>query len=184
MLKLFLLFLRFVFVFETKTPPLETIANVSVLFFLLCRENDTSGVIDTTFSVEHNAYGAIQVYDLKTNGRDVVVTEENKREYVRYDLLLRRLMRSYLSLVFFESFIVLFPVSQAVRVVPVHARHRAAVSVAAKGLPRTGGAQPAAAVRRARARAAHRRHLQDRHGRLAGQHPPQGTRHDVARKFS
>lgn len=46
-------------------------------------ENDTSGVIDTTFSVEHNAYGAIQVHDLKPDGRDIAVNEDNKREYVR-----------------------------------------------------------------------------------------------------
>jgi hypothetical protein len=43
-------------------------------------------VIDTTFSVEHNAYGAIQVHDLKPDGRDLIVSEENKREYVRYGL--------------------------------------------------------------------------------------------------
>lgn len=49
----------------------------------LCSENDTSGVIDTTFSVEHNAYGAIQVHDLKPDGRDIAVNEDNKREYVR-----------------------------------------------------------------------------------------------------
>lgn len=46
-----------------------------------------TSVIDTTFSVEHNAYGAIQVHDLKPNGRDMPVTEDNKREYVRYVLL-------------------------------------------------------------------------------------------------
>lgn len=43
-------------------------------------------MIDTTFSVEHNAYGAIQVHDLKPDGRDLIVSEENKREYVRYGL--------------------------------------------------------------------------------------------------
>ena len=64
-----------------------------------CRENDTSGVIDTTFSVEHNAYGAIQVHDLKPDGRNVAVNEDNKREYVRYlnnpshGRLTRRLIR-------------------------------------------------------------------------------------------
>ena len=47
------------------------------------RENDIGGVIDTTFSVEHNAYGAIQVHDLKPDGRNLPVTDDNKREYVR-----------------------------------------------------------------------------------------------------
>lgn len=40
-------------------------------------------MIETTFSVEHDAYGAIQVHDLKPAGRDLPVTEDNKREYVR-----------------------------------------------------------------------------------------------------
>lgn len=54
--------------------------------FFYYSESDITGVIDTTFSVEHNAYGAIQVHDLKPDGRDLIVSEENKREYVRYGL--------------------------------------------------------------------------------------------------
>ena len=54
----------------------------AILF--VSRDNDISGVIDTTYSVEHHAYGAIQVHDLKSNGREISVTEDNKREYVRY----------------------------------------------------------------------------------------------------
>ena len=50
-----------------------------------------TSVIDTTFSVEHNAYGAIQVHDLKPDGRDMPVTEDNKREYVKYKYLLFQL---------------------------------------------------------------------------------------------
>lgn len=44
--------------------------------------NQIEGVIDTTFSVEHNAYGVIQVHELKEGGKDIPVTEENKEEYV------------------------------------------------------------------------------------------------------
>ncbi|XP_013415244.1 E3 ubiquitin-protein ligase SMURF2-like isoform X1 [Lingula anatina] len=46
-------------------------------------ENDITEVIHNSFSVEHNAFGEIQVHDLKPEGKDIPVTEENKREYVR-----------------------------------------------------------------------------------------------------
>ena len=62
----------------------DVVDDYMICFWLIYRENDISGVIDTTFSVEHNAYGAIQVHDLKPGGRDMVVSDENKREYVRY----------------------------------------------------------------------------------------------------
>eukprot|EP00069_Balaena_mysticetus_P009040 bmy_20018T0 len=46
-------------------------------------ENDITPVLDHTFCVEHNAFGRILQHELKPNGRNVPVTEENKREYVR-----------------------------------------------------------------------------------------------------
>ncbi|XP_067123380.1 E3 ubiquitin-protein ligase SMURF2 isoform X2 [Centruroides vittatus] len=46
-------------------------------------ENDITSVFDTNFSVEHDAFGQLQVHELKPNGREIPVTEENKREYVR-----------------------------------------------------------------------------------------------------
>lgn len=46
-------------------------------------KNDIEGIIDTTFSVEHEAFGAIRVHELKKGGKDVQVTEENKKEYVK-----------------------------------------------------------------------------------------------------
>uniref|UniRef100_A0A8C5R0P7 E3 ubiquitin-protein ligase n=1 Tax=Leptobrachium leishanense TaxID=445787 RepID=A0A8C5R0P7_9ANUR len=46
-------------------------------------ENDITPVLDHTFCVEHNAFGQILQHELKPNGRDVPVTEENKKEYVR-----------------------------------------------------------------------------------------------------
>ena len=36
-----------------------------------------------TFSVDHNRFGEIQVLDLKENGREIPVTDENKEEYIR-----------------------------------------------------------------------------------------------------
>lgn len=40
-------------------------------------------MIDTSFSVEHDSFGQIQVHELKPNGKEIPVTDENKREYVR-----------------------------------------------------------------------------------------------------
>ncbi|GAB6031183.1 E3 ubiquitin-protein ligase smurf2, variant 3 [Chamberlinius hualienensis] len=46
-------------------------------------QNDITGVIDSAFSVEHNAYGQIQVHELRPRGKDMIVNEDNKKEYVR-----------------------------------------------------------------------------------------------------
>jgi len=45
-------------------------------------DNDITNVIDTTFLVQHNAFGELQEHELKENGRNVAVTEDNKHEYV------------------------------------------------------------------------------------------------------
>lgn len=45
-------------------------------------ENDITNVIDTTFLVQHNAFGQLQEHELKPGGRNIAVTEENKHEYV------------------------------------------------------------------------------------------------------
>jgi E3 ubiquitin ligase SMURF1/2 len=36
-----------------------------------------------TFAVNHDSFGQLQVQELKPNGRNIQVTEENKKEYVR-----------------------------------------------------------------------------------------------------
>ncbi|XP_076648828.1 SMAD specific E3 ubiquitin protein ligase isoform X1 [Halictus rubicundus] len=46
-------------------------------------ENSIDGVLDATFSVEHSSFGVIKNHELKPGGKDISVTEENKREYVR-----------------------------------------------------------------------------------------------------
>ncbi|XP_066584091.1 E3 ubiquitin-protein ligase SMURF2 isoform X2 [Prorops nasuta] len=46
-------------------------------------ENSINGVLDATFSVEHSCFGMLKNHDLKPGGKDIPVTEENKREYVR-----------------------------------------------------------------------------------------------------
>lgn len=53
------------------------------MLFHVFRENSIDGVLDATFSVEHSSFGALKNHELKPGGKDIPVTEENKREYVR-----------------------------------------------------------------------------------------------------
>lgn len=46
-------------------------------------ENNITGIIDSTFSVENNSFGVLKVHDLKPSGTTIAVTEENKKEYVK-----------------------------------------------------------------------------------------------------
>ncbi|XP_033151006.1 E3 ubiquitin-protein ligase Smurf1 [Drosophila busckii] len=46
-------------------------------------ENNISSIIESTFSVENNSFGALVVHELKPGGASIAVTEENKREYVK-----------------------------------------------------------------------------------------------------
>ncbi|CAO3607400.1 unnamed protein product [Cunninghamella blakesleeana] len=45
-------------------------------------DNDITDVIDLTFSMEMDDFGTTKTIDLKPGGRDLPVTEQNKREYV------------------------------------------------------------------------------------------------------
>ncbi|XP_033630687.1 E3 ubiquitin-protein ligase SMURF2-like [Asterias rubens] len=46
-------------------------------------DNDITGVIENTFAVEHYSFGQMQTHDLKPNGKNIPVTEDNKKEYVK-----------------------------------------------------------------------------------------------------
>lgn len=46
------------------------------------RENDITDILEETFAVTEERFGAIVNVELKPGGEDVVVTEENKKEYV------------------------------------------------------------------------------------------------------
>lgn len=46
-------------------------------------ENNITNVIESTFSVENNSFGILKVHELKPNGQQITVTEDNKREYVK-----------------------------------------------------------------------------------------------------
>ncbi|CCX34954.1 Similar to Probable E3 ubiquitin-protein ligase hulA; acc. no. Q4WTF3 [Pyronema omphalodes CBS 100304] len=45
-------------------------------------ENDITDLLDMTFSAEDNRFGETVTIDLKPNGRDIEVTNENKAEYI------------------------------------------------------------------------------------------------------
>ncbi|KAH8921981.1 HECT-domain-containing protein [Atractiella rhizophila] len=45
-------------------------------------ENDVTDVIENTFSVEEDRFGEVFTVDLKPDGRNIAVTDENKAEYV------------------------------------------------------------------------------------------------------
>ena len=47
-------------------------------------ENNIEGVLDHTFCVESNSFGQFTEHELKPGGSEIVVTEDNKKEYVRY----------------------------------------------------------------------------------------------------
>lgn len=47
------------------------------------RENDIKDVIDTTFAVEYDRFGHLEVQELKPGGKEIQVTEQNKQEYVK-----------------------------------------------------------------------------------------------------
>lgn len=57
--------------------------NCKFIIFHVIRENSIDGVLDATFSVEHSSFGVLKNHELKPGGKDISVTEENKREYVR-----------------------------------------------------------------------------------------------------
>jgi E3 ubiquitin-protein ligase NEDD4 len=45
-------------------------------------ENDITDVLDLTFSTEDERFGETVTIDLKPNGQNIEVTNENKKEYV------------------------------------------------------------------------------------------------------
>ena len=72
---------------DKASSPTGLCADSSVTMYILFvyfSENNIENVLDHTFSVEHNSFGCLQEYELKPGGKDITVTEENKREYVRF----------------------------------------------------------------------------------------------------
>ena len=48
-----------------------------------CSENDISGILHNSFVVDHDHFGKLTAHELKPGGKDILVTEENKEDYVR-----------------------------------------------------------------------------------------------------
>lgn len=46
------------------------------------RNNDIEGVFELTFSIDDEQFGEVRTIDLIPDGRDIAVTNENKRQYV------------------------------------------------------------------------------------------------------
>ena len=69
--------------------------------FFFFRENNIIGVIDTTFAVEHHCFGTVQTHELKPGGSSILVTEDNKKEYVKLYVnyrFMRGIEQQFLSL--------------------------------------------------------------------------------------
>lgn len=49
---------------------------------LISSDNDITDVLELTFSVDDDRFGEMVTVDLTDGGRDIEVTEENKKEYV------------------------------------------------------------------------------------------------------
>jgi len=47
------------------------------------RDNDIVDIIENVFCVDHEAFGVHKEHELKPGGKDIAVTEENKKEYVK-----------------------------------------------------------------------------------------------------
>jgi E3 ubiquitin-protein ligase NEDD4 len=45
-------------------------------------DNDINGVLDLTFSTDDERFGETVTLDLKENGQNIEVTNENKKEYI------------------------------------------------------------------------------------------------------
>ena len=55
---------------------------------LLCRDNNIEECgLEMFFSVDKEILGEVTTHELKPDGGNVQVTEENKEEYIRYPLL-------------------------------------------------------------------------------------------------
>lgn len=52
--------------------------------YIHCRDNDIEECsLEMFFTVDHEVFGELKSYDLKPDGSEVPVTEENKHEYIQ-----------------------------------------------------------------------------------------------------
>lgn len=56
---------------------------IQVSYILMIpRNNDIDNILEITFSTEDERFGETVTVDLKPNGRNIEVTNENKKEYI------------------------------------------------------------------------------------------------------
>ena len=68
-----------------KKPMLQDMEGVDAEFYRSLKwilDNDITDILDLTFSTEEEKFGERVEVDLKPNGKDIEVTEDNKQEYV------------------------------------------------------------------------------------------------------
>ena len=58
-------------------------SDMDQLFAIFFRENDITDIVFQTFAVEHRSFGQIMSSNLKENGADLHVNQDNKKEYVQ-----------------------------------------------------------------------------------------------------
>jgi hypothetical protein len=54
--------------------------NLLIIFF---RKENIADVLELTFAINEERFGEVVEIELKENGRNIPVTEENKHEYVK-----------------------------------------------------------------------------------------------------
>lgn len=65
----------------------------------MCRENNIEECgLEMYFSVDKEILGEIKSHDLKPNGGNILVTEENKEEYIRWERMLLLTYSGYSTL--------------------------------------------------------------------------------------
>lgn len=47
------------------------------------KDNDITGVLDLLFTADEEVFGQIMERELKPNGKNIPVTEKNKKEYIQ-----------------------------------------------------------------------------------------------------
>ncbi|ORZ21534.1 hypothetical protein BCR42DRAFT_407718 [Absidia repens] len=75
-------FYKMILVKKVSVADLESVDNEFHRSLLWILNNDITDVLELTFSVDDNHFGEIRTLDLVPFGRDIEVTEENKKEYV------------------------------------------------------------------------------------------------------
>lgn len=70
-------------------------STLSYTLLISYRDNDIDGVLELTFSTDDERFGETVTIDLKPNGRNIEVTNENKKEYIECVTMVRLHIRSF-----------------------------------------------------------------------------------------